>query len=364
MYCDKKTRKMNKTLWHIASIFSSLLIAISSQAQNALIKNKNLSIQQHYKQAKIDFKNFEKKHGHVIETQNVLMHYLTWGDTADVPLIWSHGSFTNSYEMLPLADSLVKVGYYVIAIDYYGHGQTPIPNHGVSLYHVADDIKFLMDALKINKAIIGGWSRGGLIATAFYDSYSERILGLILEDGGSVSTNTHYHKMDSTRLLDRTREIFQDRMPQTIFESEFDAYAAIYDHTAQGSQFESLAWIKRNKEGKWEIGEGLLKLFNMSDPEEFLNTILRPTRVSLFAESMAIIEPKIIYRNLNVPMLILDPTMDNDLFPYELENEALRNSHPNLVVHKVYRNTGHNIHNERKNEFIEDVSAFLISLRK
>lgn len=37
------------------------------------------------------------------------------------------------------------------------------------------------------------------------------------------------------------------------------------------------------------------------------------------------------------------------------------NSHPNLVIHKVYRNTGHNIHNERKNEFIEDVSAFLIS---
>jgi pimeloyl-ACP methyl ester carboxylesterase len=355
---------MNKTLLFITGIFSSLLIVISVQAQNPLLTSKNLSIKEHYKQAKIDFQNFEKKHGHFIETQNVSMHYLTWGDPTHIPLIWAHGSFTNSYEILPLADNLVEAGYYVIAIDYYGHGQTPIPSHEVSLYHVADDIKFLMDALKIKKAVIGGWSRGGIIATAFYDSYPESVLGLILEDGGSVATNTHYHKMDSSMLLDRIKEIFQDRMPETIFESEFAAYAALYDDTAQGSQFESLAWIKGSKDGKWEIGEGLLKLFNMSNPEEFLNTILRPTSVSLFAESMALIEPKIIYRNLHVPMLIIDPIKDNDLFPYELENEALKNSHPNLIMHKIYRNTGHNVHNERKNEFIEDVSAFLMSVRK
>ncbi|MFN2440816.1 MAG: alpha/beta fold hydrolase, partial [Chitinophagaceae bacterium] len=113
--------------------------------------------------------------------------YLTWGKPSGVPLIWVHGTGQSAYELLPIADSLTKAGYYIIAIDYYAHGLTPIPKHEVSIYHVADDIKALMDKLKIKKAVIGGFSRGGIITTAFFDTYAERILGLILVDGGSTA---------------------------------------------------------------------------------------------------------------------------------------------------------------------------------
>jgi pimeloyl-ACP methyl ester carboxylesterase len=50
---------------------------------------------------------------------------------------------------------------------------TPIPAHPVSVYHVADDIAFLMDHLGIGRAIIGGWSRGATISSAFYPTYAE-----------------------------------------------------------------------------------------------------------------------------------------------------------------------------------------------
>lgn len=287
------------------------------------------------------------------------MHYLTWGKPSDVPLVWSHGSLTNALELLTLADSLVKAGYYVVAIDYYGHGQTPIPAHDVSLYHVADDIKWILDELNIKKAVIGGWSRGGMISTAFYDAYPDRVLGLILEDGGSVSTNTFYHKMKPDQLTRRIDEIFKDRYPDTTYASEFAAYRAIYDTTQRGSQFDLLAWIRPVNGGRWAISPGVLDLFNMKTPDQFRANILHPTKVPLFAESMSVLEPKIIFRNLSVPVLILDPTSPDDLFPFEAENAALQKQHPRLIDHKIYQNTGHNIHYERPAQFLADVANFL-----
>ncbi len=79
---------------------------------------------------------------------------------------------------------------------------------------------------------------------------------------------------------------------------------------------------------------------------------------------MSVLEPKIDYRNLNVPMLILDPVSEDDAFPFEKENEALQKQHPNLIDHKIYEHTGHNIHYERREQFIEDVVNFLRKVKR
>ncbi len=291
------------------------------------------------------------------------MHYLTWGNPKNTPLIWLHGSVSTGYEMLPMADKFVQENYYVIAPDYYGHGQTAIPPHDVSLYHVADDLSDLMKHLKIDKAIIGGWSRGGFIASAFYDVYPEKVLALILEDGGSVATNTNYHKMDSAQLIQKVKGFADQIIPDTVYSTELDAYSAFLEKDQNENQFELLTWIRKNNEGKWVVGPGLWKLFHMSTPEQSLENILRPTRSPLFAESMSIIEPKIIYRNLQVPMLILDPAGHNDLFPFEKENAALKDQHPHLITHKIFLNTGHNIHYERPDEWLREVLSFLRKIK-
>lgn len=122
--------------------FSPLLLwSQDSPSQPVNIKAK-------YDSAQVAFTQFEKKHGGFIQTKNVKMHYLEWGNPRHTPFIWIHGSFTNAYEFADLAKELVQKGYYVIAIDYYGHGQTPIPAQDVSLYHVADDINTLMSVKK------------------------------------------------------------------------------------------------------------------------------------------------------------------------------------------------------------------------
>lgn len=340
-----------------------LICSLGTLAQQKTVEKQDTHLQTLFQAAKTEFIQFEKKHGHFINTPNGRIHYLTWGDPAGIPLVWSHGSFTNAMELRTFADHLVKAGYYLIAIDYYGHGQTPIPDHEVSLYHVADDIKCILDELKIEKSVIGGWSRGGIISTAFYDAYPERVLGLILEDGGSVSTNTHYHKMTPSELTNRINEIFKERLPDNFYSSELEAYAAIYDKAEKGTQFDLLAWIQLTKDGRWAIGPGVQDLFNMKTPEQFRDNILHPTRVPLFAESMSVLEPKIVYRNLSVPILIIDPVGMEDLFPYEAENAAFQKKYPALIEHKIYPDTGHNAHYERPEEFLKDVSSFIKRVR-
>ena len=101
----------------------------------------------------------------------------------------------------------------------------------------------------------------------------------------------------------------------------------------------------------------------MKNEAQFSDNILRPTKASLFGESMSIIEPKIVYRNLKVPMLILDPISDDDIFPYEKENEELSKQYPELIVYKKYNNTGHNIHYEKPKMFTEDLGEFLKKIK-
>lgn len=340
------------------------LINLKTKAQNHHTTI-HKTLEENYLEAKDQFSQFEKQHGHFIQTKNVQMHYLTWGNPKNVPLIWSHGSLLNAYELYNVADDLVKAGYYIIAIDYYGHGLTPIPRHEVSIYHVADDIKFLMDKLQIKKAIIGGFSRGGYISSAFYDAYPNHVLGLILADGGSVSSSTHYQQMGEKLVKKQFKSLdVKTHFPwDSTYNTEFDAYKSLYDKAEKGNQFQNLVLIKKNDNGRYGIYEGLNKLFHMANSHDFLDLTFRPTKAPLFAESMVMMEPKIIYRNLDVPVLILDPISEHDPFPFEEENNALQRQHPSLISHVLYRNTEHNIIYTHPREFIKDLTAFLKTVK-
>ena len=257
---------------------------------------------------------------------------------------------------------------YVIAIDYYGHGFTSIPNKEISIFHVADDVKFLMDKLRIKKAIIGGWSRGGSITTAFYDSYPKNVLGLILEDGGSVAWDVNNHKESIDKLTKETAEYYKNKSSNN-YSSEFDAYWAMYNNWGiKGKSnlklkkeiFTCMARIKNESLSKWLINPGVEELTGENNAEQDLANINRPFAAkNLFGASTHLLYPKIVYRNLDVPMLIFDPLSKNDWFDFEIENTKLKAAHPKLITHKIYKNTWHGVKDENPAQFIKDIRAFL-----
>lgn len=344
-------------------LFMCLSLALANPVLRAQSrKTTSIAVGKLYTQASLSYSEFESKHGGYVQTDNVLMHYLCWGNPKNTPLIWSHGSFSHSYELAGIAKLLTDGGYYLIAVDYYGHGQTPIPEKEVSLYNSADDIRVLMDSLKINQAIIGGFSRGGYIAAAFYQSYPERVKALILEDGGSVAFNTFNHQISEEALNIKVKSMLPEQGVSSIYEASFDspvaAYESLYDKTAGGAQFELLNIVKR-KGNRWITYAGLNDFFCMKDDQQFKNLVLKPNNSPLYGASITMVQPKIIFRNLRVPVLILDPVSAHDPMPFEKDNIALAHQFPQLITRVEFAGVEHNIHYEKPAQFSKELIKFL-----
>ena len=343
-------------------LFSLLLCCTIGAAQT---KTDSLDLAQLYAQAKIEYQAYEAKHGHYIQTENVKMHYLTWGDPNDLPFVWAHGTGRNAYELTYFVDSILAMGCYLIAIDYYGHGQTPYPEQEVTVYHLADDIKFLLDDLEIEKALIGGWSRGGSISSAFYDEYPDRCLGIVLEDGGSVNWRKPYHRLGMDTTSARMEDLFASWKPRPSFPSQEEAYAHFRRKSDSTSQFRLLNSITKSPENEWSYHPGLSEWLEEASAEGIMRALFTPTLTTLFQYSTVNLEPRIIYRNLDIPLLILDPRNERDWrMDFTTDNKALADLHPDLITHSIYENTSHAVKYRQPEKFLKDLTQFVQKVRQ
>jgi pimeloyl-ACP methyl ester carboxylesterase len=341
--------------------FVIFFFTFSSIAQTDSINSKVVELQKAFQETVKKYEAFEAEHGHYIQTPNVKMHYLTWGKPTGIPLVWVHGTTSNCYEASLFADSLVKNGFYVIAIDYYGHGKTPFPTKEVSIHNIADDIKYLLNKLKIKKTIIGGWSRGGSIATAFYDAYSTMVLGIVLEDGGSVGWTRPYYKLERQEMLKKLNALSEKYGPipsQKMYSSLFDAFCRYQpDGKIWLRTFHS---VNKSSAGQWAWNPDLDKWLGEDSWESITKNTLRPTEAPLFEYSTMMLEPKIAFRNLQVPLLIFDPIDSTDVFKdFEEDNRLLTQQHPKWVTYLVYENTGHGVKYQHPERFYKDLISFL-----
>lgn len=104
-------------------------------------------------------------------------HYLEWGKGVPVILIHGSGGTALNWMANGLGASLAKTNR-VIAIDMRGHGQTVGPD-GKRQRRTPNmdlDVLAFMDAMKIQKAHIGGFSMGGSITSQILARAPERFL--------------------------------------------------------------------------------------------------------------------------------------------------------------------------------------------
>ena len=64
--------------------------------------------------------------------------------------------------------------------------------------------------------------------------------------------------------------------------------------------------------------------------------------------------PRMVFRNLRVPLMILDPQEERDHLPVTDQNERLAKDHPDLVIHRIYAQSSHNILKSRPDWFVRD----------
>lgn len=107
--------------------------------------------------------------------------YIVEGPTNAPAIIFIHGFPLNKTMWNKQIEELKK-DYFVIAYDIRGHGSTDSGNDDFSIELFANDLLRLMDALKIDKTILCGFSMGGYIALNAIENHPERFNSLILCD--------------------------------------------------------------------------------------------------------------------------------------------------------------------------------------
>lgn len=314
-----------------------LFFPLSIVAQNGI----ETALQAQFIKDSLAYNSFEEEHGNYIQTSNVNMHYLEWGNPKDPTLVWIHGTYSNGTEIIEIVDSLVISGLHVIAIDYYGHGKTAIPIKDVSLYDVADDIKFLLDSKKIKSTFIAGWSRGGSIATAFYDNYASMVKGIVLIDGGAANWIRKRQNLSDEKMNAHFEKI-KENSAKTYYTSLRELYNANYSADYPIWNRYNFSFFGKESNG-WTFNPNLQAWLQDNSIELKKQQFYKPATCNLFNQSTLFMLPEVIYRNLTTKLLIIDPLKDDEegFFSFSDEYLKLQNSHPDLVTISTYPTATH-----------------------
>ena len=87
--------------------------------------------------------------------------FATYG--AGTPVILLHGGLANSDYWGNQVPALTAAGYRVVVIDSRGHGRSSRDARPYTYELMASDVVAVMDALKIRRAAVVGWSDGAII---------------------------------------------------------------------------------------------------------------------------------------------------------------------------------------------------------
>ena len=114
-----------------------------------------------------------------VEVGGARIWYAQWGARSKAtPVLLLHGGFGNSNYFGNLLPALLDHGYRVIAMDSRGHGRSTRSDAPYSYHSMADDVIGLLDALRIRRVNVVGWSDGAIIGLDLALNHPDRLAGL------------------------------------------------------------------------------------------------------------------------------------------------------------------------------------------
>jgi pimeloyl-ACP methyl ester carboxylesterase len=116
----------------------------------------------------------------ISEINGVTLYYEVKGH--GTPIIFIHPPVLSSVSFSHQIEGLSS-DFMTVRFDIRGHGRSSESETPLTYSLIVDDIKQLMDHLKIEKAYICGYSTGGSIALEFLLMYPEKALGGIVIGG-------------------------------------------------------------------------------------------------------------------------------------------------------------------------------------
>ena len=122
-----------------------------------------------------------------------------------IPLVFIHPPLLTSTNFKYQVEELSQK-YKVITFDIRGHGRSAFSKEPITYQMIGNDIKQLLDHLKIEKVFICGYSTGGSIVLEFLLNHKERALGGIIISGMSEIKDFYNEKrIIIARLLSKIK---------------------------------------------------------------------------------------------------------------------------------------------------------------
>jgi len=249
----------------------------------------------------------------------IRLRYAEQGDSGGSPIIFLHG-YTDSWFSFSRVLPLFETGFYTLALDQRGHGDSEHPSGGYAVGNYAADVLALMDAKGLERATIVGHSMGSFIAQRIAINWPHRVSRLVLIGSATKARNA------GTLEMEHAVERLGERIP-VEFAREFQE-STIYRKLPDDFMEQVVAESMKLQPRVWR--EALKGLLEADDAARA--------------------------RRISVPTLIL--WGDEDTIFSRAEQDALVSLLPKAVL-KIYPETGHALHWERPREFVKDLKEFI-----
>lgn len=251
---------------------------------------------------------------------NGLRHRIIEGpDGARPTLVLLHGITGRAESWEDVLPALVD-DYHVVAPDLRGHGASDKPQTGYRPIDYAADVAALLDALGVARAAVVGHSLGALVTMALAAGYPDKVSCAVLEDPPTGLDE------QGERWLQWMLDI--KRLP---FE---ETYRQVRENNPQGSEED---W-RRSAENLHRTADGPIAdlLHDRSFRGEFFTTLAR----------------------IACPVLLLQADPARGAACPDAAVEQARRALPGLSARR-FPETGHAIHRERPQAFLDALRPFL-----
>ncbi len=255
------------------------------------------------------------------------IYYEEMGDGE--PLVMIHGGLLNR-SMWDGQFSVFAATNRAIRYDARGHGQSKAPS-GTFSHH--EDLKKLLDEIKVSKAIVMGLSLGGYVGIDFALAYPERVTALILAAPGLTGYELDSEPVKKYNKL--SNKAFQDKDLKMVVEYVQRAWT---DGPARSPE-------KVNPEVREKVRQmafASIKSINLESRE----IRLEPPAIDRLAE-------------IQVPTLAVVGDLD---MPDILEIVGLIEKNVNGAQKVVIKDVAHMVNMEKPGEFNRIVRDFLAGL--
>jgi len=248
----------------------------------------------------------------IINDANI--YYQTYGDGKPdlAPIVLIHGSTSDSHTDWDSVIPALAKQYQVFSPDCRGHGRSNNPNMSYSFKELADDVAAFVRAMEYRKAHIIGHSNGGNVALVF-----------AVEHAG---------------------------LTQTCISQAANAFVTQYLIEREPVVFDPERVAREAPEWRDEM----IALHSGVNGKEYWRDLLQITMKEIISEPNY--SPEDLSR-VNVPMLVIMGAEDTVNAP-DKHAQFIANNVPKAELW-IPEKTGHNVHKEREQEWVEKVLEFL-----